>query len=207
LNSIFLRPLSPYGFAIKKKGYAKYDVTDWVDFYKRGLDYILELNRRGVKIQEMFATIVMRKMLTNEDPGYVDLMAPAGIGIAAVVYNYNGDVYASDESRMLAEMGDETFRIGNLLEDTYEEIFLNEKLLAPLEESMPISAPMCSECAFMRLCGADPVGSHTLFGDPVGKKPLSPFCQRNKSVFSLLIDKYENDPSARKILLDWIAVR
>lgn len=203
LNSIFLRPLSPYGFAIKKKGYKKYDVSDWVSFYSDGLDYILELNKRGVKLQEVFATIILRKLLSNEDPGYVDLMTPAGIGISAIVYNYNGDVYASDESRMLAEMGDETFRIGNLLENTYEEILLNGGLLDPLEQSMPISAPMCSDCAFMRLCGADPVGSHTLFGDYLGKKPLSPFCQRNKSVFSLLIEKYENDPEARRIFLKW----
>jgi hypothetical protein len=34
---------------------------------------------------------------TSEDPGYVDLMSPAGIGIGAVVYNYDGHVYASDE--------------------------------------------------------------------------------------------------------------
>ncbi len=51
-------------------------------------------------------------MLTNDDPGYVDLTSPAGIGIGAIVYNYDGDVYASDEGRMLAEMGDTTFRLG-----------------------------------------------------------------------------------------------
>jgi uncharacterized protein len=207
LNSIFLRPLSPYGFAIKKKGFKKYDVADWLKFYSTGLDYILELNKQGVKLQEVFATIILRKLLSNDDPGYVDLMTPAGIGISAIVYNYNGDVYASDESRMLAEMGDETFRIGNLLENTYEEILLSSSLLDPLEQSMPVSAPMCSDCAFLRMCGADPVGNHTLFGDPVGKKPLSPFCQRNKSVFSLLIDKYENDPAARQIFLNWIDPR
>ena len=28
------------------------------------------------------------------------------IGIGVMVYNYNGEVYLSDEGRMLAEMGD-----------------------------------------------------------------------------------------------------
>ena len=31
-----------------------------------------------------------------------------------LVYNYDGDVYASDEGRMLAEMNDDTFKIGNV---------------------------------------------------------------------------------------------
>ena len=80
-------------------------------------------------------------MLTNDDPGYVDLTSPAGIGIGAIVYNYDGDVYASDEGRMLAEMGDKTFRLGNLHQDSYEEIMLSEALLAPLEESFARQRP------------------------------------------------------------------
>ena len=105
LREIFLRPLSPYGFAIKTKSYAAYDADRWLAFYEEGLDYILELNRRGIDFTEIYAAIILKKMLTNDDPGYVDLTSPAGIGIGALVYNYDGDVYASDEGRMLAEMG------------------------------------------------------------------------------------------------------
>ena len=77
-------------------------------------------------------------MLTNDDPGYVDLTSPAGIGIGALVYNYDGDVYASDEGRMLAEMGDKTFRLGNLHDDSYAELILSDALLDPLEESFAL---------------------------------------------------------------------
>ena len=59
-----------------------------------------------------------------------------------MVYNYDGDIYASDEGRMLAEMDDHTFRLGHLATDTYEEIMTSEALLAPLEESFAPSAPM-----------------------------------------------------------------
>ncbi len=47
LTNIFLRPLSPYGFAIKTKSHAAYDVDRWLAFYEEGLDYILELNTQG----------------------------------------------------------------------------------------------------------------------------------------------------------------
>src|SRR3546814_3005246 len=64
-------------------------------------------------------------MFTSSDPGYVDLTSPAGIGIGAIVYNYDGAVYASDEARMLAEMGDMKFKLGQLNQNSYEEIFLS----------------------------------------------------------------------------------
>ena len=79
-------------------------------------------------------------MLTPFDTGYVDLMSPAGIGIGAVVYNYDGDVYASDESRMLAEMDDKTFCMGNVHQHSYEELFLSDALLGPLESPSRLSS-------------------------------------------------------------------
>ena len=114
LRGVFLRPVSPYGFALRGRGGANYDVGRWLEFYAAGLDRIVELNRQGVPMVEMYASIIARKMLTNADPGYIDLTSPAGIGIGALVYNYDGDIYASDEGRMLAEMGDRTFRLGTV---------------------------------------------------------------------------------------------
>ena len=95
----------------------------------------------------------------------MDLRNPAGIGIGALVYNYDGDVYASDESRMLAEMGDKTFRLGNVHADTWERLITSDALLAPLEESFAGSVPMCSDCAFQPYCGSEPVFHHATQGD------------------------------------------
>ena len=203
LRGIFLRPLSPYGFAIKTKSYSAYDAERWLDFYREGLDYILELNCRGVAMTEYLSAVILKKMLTNREPGYVNLTSPAGIGIGAIVYNYDGSVYASDEGRMLAEMGDETFRLGDLSADSYEEIMTSEALLAPLEESFAPSAPMCSDCAFEPFCGSDPVYHYATSGDFLGRKPESDFCRRNMAVFRHLLELYESDPSARATFLGW----
>lgn len=203
LTSIFLRSLSPYGFAIKTKSFEAYGVDRWLPFYEEGLDYVIELNAHGVPMVEQYAAIILKKMLTNDDPGYVDLTSPSGIGIGAIVYNYDGDVYASDEGRMLAEMGDTTFRLGNLHEESYEEIMLSDALLGPLEESFTLSAPMCSDCAFEPYCGADPTYHHATTGDFLGRKPASGFCRRNMAIFKLLLDRYEGDPSTRALFRTW----
>lgn len=204
-EGIFLRPLSPYGFAIKTKTIDGYDLARWLDFYFEGLDYILELNRAGTPFREHYAALILQKMLTSNDPGYVDLMNPAGAGIAAVVFNYDGGVFASDEARMLAEMGDMTFKLGNVLEHDYEEIFLSEQLLTALENSFTLSAPMCSECAFEPFCGADPVYAHAVHGDVLGRKPASDFCRRNMTIFRRLISMMESDAAAKEIFQNWVA--
>jgi radical SAM protein with 4Fe4S-binding SPASM domain len=202
-GGIFLRPLSPYGFAIKTKSYRAYNSTRWLEFYKQGLDYIIKVNREGIRFQEFFASVILSKMLTSQDPGYVDLMNPAGIGLGALVYNYDGSVYASDESRMLAEMKDDSFKIGDVHNNTYEEIVTSSRLLDPLEQSFTLSAPMCTDCAYEPYCGAEPVYHHATSGDYLGRKPESDFCDRNMSIFKLLISKMETDPFCKQLFVSW----
>ncbi len=201
-NGIFLRPLSPYGFALKTKFYRAYDAKRWLEFYDEGLDYIIQLNRDGLDFREYYACTILSKMLTNIDPGYVDLMSPAGIGLGALVYNYDGKIYASDEARMLAEMKDFTFQLGTV-DDSFETIFTNETFLTALDESFSYSAPMCNDCAFETWCGADPVFHWGQQRDFVGRKPESEFCQRNMHIFRGLIRRMEADPFVRKIFTRW----
>lgn len=46
-NSIFLRSLNPYGFAKQYKEKIAYPIEDFIENYKEGLDYIIELNKKG----------------------------------------------------------------------------------------------------------------------------------------------------------------
>ena len=203
-NSIFLRPISPYGFAVKTHQAEKYSTEQWLEFYVSGLDYIIDINKRGYPLLEQYTSIVLSKMFTPFSGGYVDLQSPSGIGISAVVYNYDGDVYASDESRMLAEMGDKTFRLGNVIDDEYEDIFLSDTLLDIVEETVLESTPICNECAFKPYCGADPNYHHATQKDVMGNKARSGFCQKNMSIFRHLINLIESDSETKTILLSWV---
>lgn len=202
-NGIFMRALSPYGFAIKTKKYMAYDADKWLEFYKEGLEYIIQLNKSGIHFTEYYAALILTKILTPEEPGFVDLMNPAGAGIAAIVFNYDGAIFASDESRMLAEMGDNTFRLGDLHKDSYEDVILSDVLINALEDSFTSSIPMCSECAFEAYCGADPVYHHAVHGDITARKPESSFCRRNMAIFQHLIELMRNDEETRTIFMKW----
>jgi uncharacterized protein len=206
-RSIFLRPMSPYGFAVKTRWFQSYDVDEWLNFYIDGLDYILDMNRAGHFFTEHYASTILTKMMTPFETGFVDLRSPAGIGMAAIVYNYDGDVYASDEARMLAEMGDDTFRLGSVHIDRYEDLLQKDILLDSIENSFAASAPMCSDCAFEHFCGADPVFHHATQGDVVGLKPISGFCNRNMVIFRRIITLLRQDDETRQILLRWANTR
>jgi uncharacterized protein len=205
LDGIFLRPLSPYGFAIKTKQFDKYGGREWLKFYERGLRYILDINKRGRHFPEFYATLLLKRVLTDVPIGYVDLRSPAGIGLGALVYNYDGKVFASDEGRMLAEMGDRTFELGDLATDDYASLILSDKLIELVGTSLSQCSPECSSCAFEPYCGSDPVYHHATQGDPVGIKPLSEFCARQKSVLGLLIELLEDSPEDAAILRGWIS--
>jgi His-Xaa-Ser system radical SAM maturase HxsB len=202
LDGIFLRPLSPYGFAVKTKAFAKYGPQRWLDFYARGLKYILQINRAGRHFPEFFATLILKRMLSDRPLGYVDLRSPSGIGLGALVYNYDGKVFASDEGRMLAEMGDRTFELGDVSQN-YHSLVFSEKLIDLIGSTLSQCAPECLNCVYEAHCGADPVYHHATQADAVGIKPLSEFCARQKGVINLLLEMFEGSSEDAEILRRW----
>jgi His-Xaa-Ser system radical SAM maturase HxsB len=205
LEGVFLRPLSPYGFAIKTKQFGKYGGREWLKFYERGLRCILDINKKGRLFSEFYATLLLKRALSDLPIGYVDLRSPAGIGLGALVYNYDGKVFASDEGRMLAEMGDRTFELGDLATDDYSALVLSEKLVDLVGGSLSQCSPECASCAFEPYCGSDPVYHHATQGDPVGIKPLSEFCARQKFVLGLLFQLLEDSSENAAILRGWVS--
>jgi uncharacterized protein len=121
------------------------------------------------------------------------------------VFNYDGDVYPSDESRMLAEMGDRRFRLGNLLTNTYEEVMLSDGLISLVKDSMTEGVPQCCDCGLQPYCGSDPVRHYRTQGDVIGYKPTSEFCIRNMAIIKHLIWLLETDAKASQVLKGWIS--
>jgi His-Xaa-Ser system radical SAM maturase HxsB len=203
-KSIFLRPISPYGFALRSDKKNKYATDTFLTFYKTALAHILDHNFRGHHFREDYATIILRKILTPFSVGYVDLQSPAGLVNSVVVFNYDGAVYASDEARMLAEMQDDTFRLGHLDTHSYQEIFYGAKAREIAGVWSNESLAGCSECAFQPYCGADPVLHHATQGDMYGHRPTSVFCQKNMEIIRYLFELMDTDSRIEEIFHRWV---
>src|ERR1700730_16068039 len=73
---------------------------------------------------------------------------PAGISLGALVYNYDGNVFASDEGRMLAQIGDRTLELGDLQTDDYLSPIFSDKLVSLIGNTL---ATMRTAMRLMRL--------------------------------------------------------
>ena len=202
-HSIFLRALNPYGLASANADWKLY-TERYIEFYKEAFEHILSINKRGFLLVEEFAAIILRKILTPWCTGFVDLQSPAGIINSVLVYNYDGYLYASDESRMLAEQGDYTFRIGSL-SDAYENLVYNKKVkLWSTVWSNEVVAG-CSDCGVRAYCGADPVRNHSTQNDLYGFRPTSLLCKKNKAIIEYLISLLiEREAEVMPIFKTWI---
>lgn len=202
-RNIFLRPISPYGFATHNEKKNKYQTEKFLEFYKTAFERILDHNRKGYFIREDYATVILKKILTPFPVGYVDLQSPAGMINNVIVFNYDGKIYASDEARMLAEMKDFTFQLGVLGESSYNDIYYGHKAMEIAETWTNEALAGCSDCAFQPYCGADPVLNYATQGNLYGYRPTSVFCQKNMEIIRYLFELME-DKSIEKIFRSWI---
>lgn len=203
-SSIFLRPISPFGFATKNEKKNKYNTDRFLEFYKTGLNRIIEHNLNGRSFREDYATILLKKILTPFPVGYVDLQSPAGMINNVIAFNYDGNIYASDEARMLAEMKDFTFQLGHLDKSSYNDVFYSDKAISITEAGINEALPGCSDCAFQSYCGADPVLCHSTQGDIYGHRPTNVFCQKNMTIIKYLFELMDSDVKILKIFNNWV---
>jgi His-Xaa-Ser system radical SAM maturase HxsB len=204
-NSVFFRSLNPYGFAKRDKHKIAYPVSDFIENYKEGLMYIIDLNLKGTFFVEGYAELLLKRILTPFATGFVDLQSPAGVGIGGVIYNYNGDVYVSDEARMMASVNNHYFKMGNVNENTYQEMFNSRFLRNVIANSCTECLSACAECAYQPFCGADPVRNFSEQGDIVGHRPTSESCRKNKEIIKFLLSLIkQNDPKINSVFWSWI---
>jgi len=156
-SSIFIRPLNPFGAAIDNGMLDEYSAEDFVAAYLDVLEYILEINRQGSFFVEEFAALLLQRILTPFPTGFVDLQSPTGATIQCALYNHDGNVYVSDEARMLAETGDMTYRMGNVHKHGFEDLFGSYMVRKLVRESCLEITPICTDCAYLPYCGSDPV--------------------------------------------------
>ncbi|MCB4761893.1 MAG: His-Xaa-Ser system radical SAM maturase HxsB [Sulfurovum sp.] len=199
-DSIFLRPLSPLGFAYKNQG-IEYTPEEYMSFYRESMEYIFSINKTKY-FREETAVIYLQKMLFTTSSGYVDLQSPSAILLNSLVINYDGNIFGSDESRMLWEMTKNRELIFDNIHNT------ENKIISPIEinllsDTFISSTPGCDECAYQPYCGADPLYHLATQGDHVGNKAISDYCKLQRYLFDYFFELL-NDTSRKEILLKWL---
>jgi His-Xaa-Ser system radical SAM maturase HxsB len=207
-SGVFIRALNPFGYAKLSYDQFRYSTTDFVNAYEDALSYVIDLNIRGTYFEDFFTTLLLTRILTPFSTGFVDLQSPTGAGICGVIYNQNGEVYPCDEARMLAKMGDKKFLLGNVMNNSYAEIFLGKTLRNIIANSCVETLPGCSSCVFQIYCGADPIRNYAEQGDIIGHRPTGNFCKKHKAIFENLFNLIREDKEeVMDVFWSWITKR
>ena len=205
IKTIHIRPLNPMGFASKSWQRHGYSAEEFIEFYLTALDYIIELNRGGVEIIDRGAALFLAKILSDDDPGYVDLRSPCGAGVGQVAYDSDGSVYTCDEGRMVARMDDDVFRIGDAGSMTYEDLVENDTVRSIAIASLLESLPGCKDCVYMPYCGVCPIYNYIMQGSIFGQCPTNDRCKINRWTLDYLMTRLNRDAQEmKKIFGRWI---
>jgi len=200
-KEIHLRPLSYLGLSSEAKEKIGYSSKEFLKFWEKALDYIIKINSKGKLFQERGLKIILQKILTDKDPGFLDLRSPCGAGIGQLLYNYDGKVYTCDEGRMIE---DDTFVIGNVKKDSYRKIISHPTVktlcMASLLEDLP-----CDNCVYKPYCGVCPVQNYALYKNLFPQLTNSEWCKFHKGVLDYLFKKLENKVIER-IFEKWVKI-
>jgi uncharacterized protein len=200
LKEIHLRPLSYLGLSGKFKDSVGYSAKEFLDFWKKAMDYIIKKNLEETHIIERGSKIILQKILTDKDPGYLDLRSPCGAGLGQLAYNFNGKVYTCDEGRMVS---DDTFLLGDVKKDNFGKIISNPTVAAICMASTLENLP-CDRCVFKPYCGVCPVQNYVLYQDIFPNLSENQRCKMQKRMFAYLLEKMENK-KIEKIFKAWIS--
>lgn len=206
-KSVSLRPLSPYGFAKTSAKRLDYTMAEFIAFYKKAMAYLISVNASGTFLAEGYMSLLLSNVLTPFSSSYVDLRSPLGAGLGTLVYNYDGDVYPSDESRMLLEMGENGLKLGSVRQPL-AALLSSPVIELLLSAGVAEALPGCSDCALVPYCGADPIEQYARQADPIGHRSFSSFCEKNTALLTYLFNQLKDgDRSTQKVLMSWLSRR
>ncbi len=131
------------------------------------------------------------------------MRSPCGAGIGQMAYNWDGGIYTCDEGRMLARMGDDTFKIGDAAQGSYAEDVSHPAVRALTVASTLDNQVSCSNCAYKPYCGVCPVQCYKEQGDIMGRMPTNSRCKISMGILDLLFERLQ-DPRNEKIFRAWL---
>ena len=200
IYEIHLRFLNKMGYAEDNKDKIEYTEEEFIEFWKKSIDYIIEINKSGITFKERGLQIILKKILTKFDPNFLDMRSPCGAVVGQMAYNYNGEIYCCDEARMLKSK--EIFKIGNV-QNNLRDVVLSDECCSIVAASIN-ETTFCSLCPYKPYCGLCPVCNYSEQKTLNANIPSTRQCKIFRAQFDYVFEKYVNDSKAKDIFDSWI---
>ena len=182
-ESIFIRPLTPLGKAAANWATIGYTPEEYILFYQEVIDELMQINKNERYMREDHSSILLNR-IDGKFVNYMELRSPCGASIGQLAYYADGNIFTCDEGRMLHEMGDHTFKLGNVYHNSYAEIINNGVCRTVCASSILETIPTCCDCVYQPYCGTCPVVNYAKSKDVIEKEPRGYRCK----IYSGMLD-------------------
>lgn len=159
LNLVDIRSLTVVGKAAEKDTPFDYTFDEFTQFYDNSIKYIKELTKSGIYVNERMNMMYAQKILENKPTYHTDFESPCGAATGQIVYHSNGDIYTCHEA-----LGRDEFKLGNVHQDKWKNIFTREETSKAILNSMLESNVKCDRCVYKPYCGTCMVENFYNFG-------------------------------------------
>ena len=202
-DNIFIRPLTPLGKATMNWKDIGYTPEEFLLFYYEVVDELIQINKNGRFMKEDHSSILLSR-IEGKFVNYMELRSPCGASIGQLAYYADGDIFTCDEGRMLHEMGDHTFRLGNVFENSYSQIINNGVCRTVCASSILETIPTCCDCVYQPYCGTCPVVNYAKNNDVIEKEPRGYRCKIYSGMLDYLFKQILNgDQETIEIFRSW----
>ncbi len=200
-ESVFIRPLNNYGCAFQNKNIF-YNLKDFTKCYKDAVEYIIAKNiSDGIHLREDLFSIILRKILTPFNDGFVDMQNPCALGQMCMIVNQTGDIFPSDESRMINEMGNAYWKMGNV-NDKNCLTSIQKKRAEILENGRLENYEECKTCVYSPFCYADPIKRWYIKN--ISGENYETYCGIRKEIFGFVFEQLKNaDEQKMRLFRSW----
>ncbi|MCK5107787.1 MAG: SPASM domain-containing protein, partial [Nanoarchaeota archaeon] len=197
-TSLQIKYMNPLGFAKHTKNKIGYSVEEFIEFWKKSADYIIKLNKDGVNMSVRYIRLILLKILTEYDPGFLDFRSPCGAVSGQIAYNHKGQIFCCDEGRE-----NDMFKIGNVKGEKYKDLIMKPKCQQIISASINENY-LCDNCVYKPWCGLCPVVAYAEQGNIIPKIATFSKCKIHKAQFDYVFEKLLFDKEVREIFISWI---
>lgn len=202
LTSIFLRPITFHGFARKRHAASREQGDGWRSYYERFVRALIARNwsNRDQVLEESYLSLCLRRIFQPGHDRHVDLRSPNPVGVDYVVIDHDGQVYPTDEARMLTRAGVIDLAIGTAAGGW------DSDMRATLDAHATNAHDLdCQRCTYQPFCGRDIIDDIARYGRIDMARPDTEFCRRHMHIFDLAFSMiYSDAPATRYSLARWL---
>jgi len=204
-DTISVRPVDQLGMARNNWDTVGYTPLEFGAYYNEFLEKLLARNiSKKSSVVEYHARMFSQKIFNKTSINHMEFRSPCGAAIGQITYNWNGEAYTCDEGRMLAALGDDTFSLGSVFDNSYDMMMKSSKVQSIANASCLESLPDCSYCVYQPLCGVCPVYNYSKYGDLYRSGANDYFCQIRKVTFDAYFKNLlKGSDSMKNMLIEW----